>query len=1617
MNTEKKNIKKNSSNTKPKGNKLRKLIMWISCIVFSLVIVLPCLLYIPFIQNGVKNITSYFVNNNTSMQMEVDRIMLKFPLKLSVDGVLVLDEVRDTMLYADNMELDVNVLPILKKKVDIRSLSLKEAVYKMKTEDSSMVMRAEIQRFALRRSEVLLDKNEVNLRNVLLKGGRVAMNLGESSQPAEPADTSAMSWLINIERVNVEDFAYDMQMLPLINNLAAKIGRLKLMCSSINLASNDVRLGYLTVEEADVKYFYSLVTDSAEIAVLADTVSSHSVPVKDWTINLDSLRLTKSAVLYAASGAKPAANGLDMNYLKLNDINVSIDSLYNKGAEIRMDLLALTAKERCGLQVKKGSGFFAIDSKNMRAENVKLNTANSQLSLNALVGADVVANDKAPVSLDATAKLGLADVKLLYPALSLVIDKMPRNVPVDMVAKVEGNTRRIDVKKAGLGMGEYLTVGVDGYAENVMNSSQLSAKLDISGDFSNLDFVKQIALEDSALQHQIDIPDMKLRGSALYAPNIAKGNIDLRLTSGEMVFAGDWNGYKESYDVTFDLDSFPVHSVLPKSLLKNITVSAKVNGVGYDPFNENTTIDANINLKNIEYDSKQYRNVLATIGVAQQNATIALKSDNADCAMDMNVLCKLDTATYEFAANGVIRNIDLKALKLSETVSKGKCDIVMYGTADVARNVYDVDMSIEDFKWTLPDATYSTPDFNATFVTTNESISISAQESDMVLDFTAACGIDSLLARLDRSMKIVEYEIDRKRLDLDTLQQALPQFACDLKVGEHNLLKQALNTYDVKMEEMSLNIVNDSTIYMNGEILGVESGTMRLDTITMYANQRNKYLTYKLHVGNKAGTNDDFAQVTLRGGVRGSMLGMLLEQHNIKGEEGFHFGVNARLSDTAVNVNVFPKNPVIGYRKWEVNDGNSVNYNYLNGKFKADLNLRSDSSFVALRTEHKEGSTGQDDVKLSLGGVQISEWLKVSPFIPPMSGELSADIKLVLDRKNLLGGGITRLKDFKFNKKNVGDFAFKLGLELDPEKNYVRLISSFDVNGRRTLVARGSLNDTTSHNPYNISVKLDSLPLDIVNPFVPGDMARLAGAMNGAMNVTGSFTEPIVNGYVQGNGAAISLPLFGSNLRLSDDKIPVDTSVVRFNNYCIYGSNNSPIAVNGYVNLMPLDDMRMNMTLKGSNVEFVNSKQQRKMEMFGKGYATVDASVRGSMNDMNVDASLSLLPATNLVYVMQTDVSTLSTQTDENMVRFVNLADTVKVETDSATTVQLRKSNFKLNAKLNIQQGSKFSVYLSNSGNDRVELSGNGILNYSQSSLGDMRLVGQYTIKDGFVRYTPPLLSEKMFEFTEGSYISWTGDVLNPMLHISATDVMKANVQHEGQDSRLVNFLVTVNVGNTLNNMDLNFDLSTNEDVTVQNELLSMLPVQRSSQAINMLLYGTYTGHGTTANTSGNPLYSFLNSQINRWAANTIKGVDLTFGVNQYDKISGDDRSKSTTYSYKISKSLFNDRFKIVVGGNYDPSGDTDDNFANSLLNDISFVYMINQSGTMQVKLFRHTGFESVLEGEVTETGAAFVIKRKLSTLKNLFRFRRKTPIKNEVNNTDTLKTKSDMIIETKEKK
>ena len=244
--------------------------------------------------------------------------------------------------------------------------------------------------------------------------------------------------------------------------------------------------------------------------------------------------------------------------------------------------------------------------------------------------------------------------------------------------------------------------------------------------------------------------------------------------------------------------------------------------------------------------------------------------------------------------------------------------------------------------------------------------------------------------------------------------------------------------------------------------------------------------------------------------------------------------------------------------------------------------------------------------------------------------------------------------------------------------------------------------------------------------------------------------------------------------------------------------------------------------------------------------------------------------------------------------------------------------------------------------------------------------------------------------FNQDSHITWGGDILNPTLAIKAYDNVKANIQMNGNTS-LVNFLVSLNIGNTLSAPSILFDLSTDDDLSISNELQSMTAEQRQQQAMNLMLTGSYTGQNAKSvngNLVTSNLYSMLTSQLNSFLANTVKGVDINLGVDQYQTGTNGNTSTNTSYSYQVSKSLLNNRFKIIVGGNY-TDGSANENFEQNLISDIAFEYVLKQTNNMSLnaKLYRHSGYESVLEGEITETGVGLNLRRRLAYFSEITHF------------------------------
>jgi hypothetical protein len=216
---------------------------------------------------------------------------------------------------------------------------------------------------------------------------------------------------------------------------------------------------------------------------------------------------------------------------------------------------------------------------------------------------------------------------------------------------------------------------------------------------------------------------------------------------------------------------------------------------------------------------------------------------------------------------------------------------------------------------------------------------------------------------------------------------------------------------------------------------------------------------------------------------------------------------------------------------------------------------------------------------------------------------------------------------------------------------------------------------------------------------------------------------------------------------------------------------------------------------------------------------------------------------------------------------------------------------------------------------------------------------------------------------------------------------MNTLVASQSEISRSVAFDVGVKITQTLQHMGLEFTLDAPEDMSVKNQLAAMSAEQKSKIAVTMLTTGMYLSDGNTSSFSMNSaLNSFIQSEISNITGTALKSMDMTFGMDNNTSSNG---TLHTDYSFKFAKRFWNNRLSIVIGGKVSSDAQTN-NENQSLIDNVSFQYRLDQTAMRYVKLFYDKNSNDLLEGRITEYGGGVVLRKKMSNIGELFDFRKK---------------------------
>ena len=458
------------------------------------------------------------------------------------------------------------------------------------------------------------------------------------------------------------------------------------------------------------------------------------------------------------------------------------------------------------------------------------------------------------------------------------------------------------------------------------------------------------------------------------------------------------------------------------------------------------------------------------------------------------------------------------------------------------------------------------------------------------------------------------------------------------------------------------------------------------------------------------------------------------------------------------------------------------------------------------------------------------------------------------------------------------------------------------------------------------------------------------------------------------------MPDISIGFRFDDKQVMMADSRMVFDKFNIYTKGDTPFAINGSVDFSDMEKMMVDLRMKTTDYELMNAPKNRKATLYGKIYVDVDATLKGPVDELKMRGNMNVLGKTDFTYVLK-DSPLMVDDRLGSMVTFVNFNDTVTVEEEEK---QVALTGMDIAMTVHIAQAVQAHVDLTADGFNYMEVEGGGDLAFQYTPQGDMLLNGRYSLMSGELKYEIPIIPLKTFNIREGSYLNWTGNMMNPEMNIKATERIRANVGSKGEASRMVGFDVGISLTQRLENLGLAFTLEAPEDASVQEELNAMSEEERGKLAVTMLVTGMYMAEGNSTGgfNVNNALNSFLQNQISNVVGQTL---DVSLGMESVDDLDG---GKSTDYNFQFAKRFWNNRFRIVIGGTVSTgnSAQKDETF----IDNVAIEYRLDDSGTRYVKFFHDKNYESVLEGEIVETGLGVVLRKKVTKLGELFIFKKK---------------------------
>ncbi|HEY4155026.1 MAG TPA: translocation/assembly module TamB domain-containing protein, partial [Puia sp.] len=1257
--------------------------------------------------------------------------------------------------------------------------------------------------------------------------------------------------------------------------------------------------------------------------------------------------------------------------------------------------------------LKKLSTQAVYSNKGAALKNLVIRTGRSEIRSQSAIrylSTDAFSKHPADIQTDLLfdhSRIAIPDLLLFVPALAGQL-KGNEHAVLTLNGKVNGQIKNLHIAYLEIGGIGNTSLAASGNIRGLPDGKKAYYDLFISRlTTSRADLFRIIPA--GSLPQNIRLPEQIAAGGK-FTGTVKRFRVSVKATTsnGDAGVAGLLDLDRKTYDLAVSTRSADLGYILKQdSLLGKISLDATAKGSGFDPKKMNSVF--HVNLREGDFKSYSYKGLVLDANLHDGSGTLRSSLHDPNISFELqgegnfngkypSAKIKLNLDTLNLLALHLLKDTMQLHLQLDADFSSSDPD-ALQGKL----NVHDIDFS------------------NASQTLHTDSIRLEAEHSDTA----QLIQLRSEMADLDwrGKYKLTQVPDAIKKLvnhyyklpgNPDTVRVTAQDWNMALVLRPSPLLLNmipALKGTDTvrgrvyfNSEEKNLNLAVTAP--------KIQYNQQSVHELAFQADTKNDGISYSLNVNDAGQPGFQLHKTSLSGKIKENKLSTTLELRDKKNREQYR--LSGILSQVAQGIR-FAFNPdslMLNYDLWQVPAGNYVQYDS-SGILVRNLNLEQHSESLRINSN---GNSTQSPLNLEFSNFHIRT---LTRFAGQDSLMVDGTVNGKAEIKNLFSKPLftsdLKIDNLSYNADTVGNLVLKVNNE---EQN--AYVAHLKLNGRDNDVQVDG-KYYSGESKMDLKVKLNQLNLASIKGIAASQVKDMKGYLKGELQASGNLDRPVLNGDLHFDSAVIVPAITGESLKLGGDQIEFDSDGFNFSEFVMLDSAGNRATLDGNVFTSDFRKYRFDMTFNAVNFRVVNAPKEPNRIFYGKLNINAAVDVTGDQDLPKVNANIRVNKNTDFTMVLPSaDPEVVDRQ---GVVVFTDSSR--KVDTaqfrhflDSLSSHATLKG-MDLSATIETDSNAQFTLVIDERNGDALAMRGRAELSGGVDKSGKTTLTGNYELDNGSYNLTLSVL-HRQFIIQQGSTVTWNGRPTDADVNITAIYTVNTpsidlvEQQLAGRTTSEVNrfkqrlpFQVILHMTGKLLEPQIKFDIALPEnllalwpEVDLKLQQMRTDEAEVNKQVFALLLLGRFitenpfesAAGGTNANTLARQSVSkILTDQLNQLAASLIKGVDVNFDLNSNEDYTTGTLQNQTQLNVSVSKNLFNDRVRVSVGSDFELEQTNPNQNTSNLAGDINLDYRLSKDGRYMIRVYRKDQYESVVEGQVIETGLSFILTFDYDQFKELF--------------------------------